>query len=129
MPSFGKTSLGRLSTCDERLQKLFSEVIKHRDCTILCGHRGQEDQETAFNSGNSKARYGQSKHNYSPSCAVDVMPYPINWDDIKGLHEFAGFVQGIAAVMGIEIKWGGTFKGFFDGPHYELLDTSRSRIP
>ena len=128
MPSFSQQSLERLSTCDQRLQDLFNEVIKYRDCTILCGHRGREDQEKALASGNSKAAYGQSKHNYVPSCAVDAMPYPINWEDLNGLREFAGFVQGVAATMGLEVRWGGNFKGFFDGPHYELTDTSHSVI-
>jgi peptidoglycan L-alanyl-D-glutamate endopeptidase CwlK len=129
MSSFSANSLLKLETCAPRLQSLFREVVKHRDCTILCGNRGKEEQELAFREGKSKAHYGESKHNYSPSCAVDVMPYPINWDDMNGLREFAGFVQGVAAHMNIQIQWGGNFKGFFDGPHYELLDTSHSRIP
>jgi peptidoglycan L-alanyl-D-glutamate endopeptidase CwlK len=128
MRSFSANSLLTLETCDPRLQKLFREVIKHRDCIIICGHRNKEDQEEAFRQGKSKSHYGQSKHNFYPSCAVDVMPYPINWEDLNGLREFAGFVQGIAAIMGIEIRWGGHFKGFFDGPHYELTDTSKSSI-
>jgi peptidoglycan L-alanyl-D-glutamate endopeptidase CwlK len=44
MPQFGKDSLTKLSTCHPDLQKLFNEVIKHYDCTILEGHRSDEDQ-------------------------------------------------------------------------------------
>ncbi len=129
MPAFGQQSNERLSTCDNRLQRLFNEVIKYRDCTVLQGHRGRVEQEEAFSKGKSKAHYGQSKHNYVPACAVDVMPYPINWDDLKGLHEFAGFVLGVASQLGIDLKWGGHFQGFFDGPHFELLDTSHAKVP
>lgn len=117
---FGHTSLVNLSTAHPALQKIFHEVIKHRDCTVLCGHRGKNEQDAAFLSGNSQAQWGESPHNKYPSMAVDVMPYPINWDDLKGIHEFAGFVQGVASQMGINMKWGGRFKSFFDGPHYEL---------
>ena len=121
MPSYSAKSIERLKTCHPLLQELFLEVIKHRDCAILFGHRNRADQEEAFNNGRSKAHYGQSYHNYYPSLAVDAMPFPINWDDIKGIHEFAGFVLGVAAAKDIPVRWGGHFKNFFDGPHFELI--------
>jgi len=65
MPQFGKDSLARLSTCHPDLQKLFNEVIKHYDCTILEGHRSDEDQLKAFNAGKSKIKSG-GKHNHAP---------------------------------------------------------------
>ena len=34
MPKFGKNSKERLATCDERLQKVFNEVIKYVDCSV-----------------------------------------------------------------------------------------------
>lgn len=122
MPAFGRFSEARLKTCHQDLQDLFNEVIKHKDCTVIQGHRGRAEQEAAFAEGKSKARFGQSKHNSVPSNAVDVMPYPINWNDKEGVRDFANFVLGVAAVMGIKIKWGGHFRSFFDGPHYELED-------
>lgn len=139
MPSFGAQSKYLLSTCDLRLQELFNEVVKEYDCKILCGYRGREEQEKALASGASKAAYGQSKHNYMPSCAVDVMPYHdtpphIRWDDLDGVRKFAETVKRKANEMGIEIRWGGEFKNkdgsyFFDGPHWELVDTSHARVP
>lgn len=105
------------------------EVIKYRDCTIICGERDKFAQEKAFSEGKSKAHWGSSKHNYRPSLAVDVMPYPINWDDLDGLREFAGFVLGVAAVMQIPVRWGGHFKNFFDGPHFELTENYNSILP
>ena len=39
MAKFGRTSKNRLATCDERLQKVFNEVIKYVDCSALEGHR------------------------------------------------------------------------------------------
>ena len=39
MPRFSTRSKSRLHTCDERLVKLFNEVVKHFDCTIIEGHR------------------------------------------------------------------------------------------
>jgi peptidoglycan L-alanyl-D-glutamate endopeptidase CwlK len=101
----------------------------------LCGHRGREEQEQAFATHRSKSHYGQSRHNYTPSLAVDVMPwYPdephVRWGELQELREFANFVMGAAAGMGIQIRWGGTFTNFFDGPHYELTgDYPESLIP
>ena len=128
MPTFSRRSLDHLDTCHFNLQRLFLEVIKERDCTILQGFRGKDDQEKAFNEGKSKAHWGQSKHNYSPSCAVDAMPYPIDWSDIPRVREFSEFVKNKAKELNIGITWGGDFRGFFDGPHYELTDTSGSVI-
>lgn len=122
MPSFSNRSMNKLLSCDARLQRLMNEVVKHFDCRIEDGYRSQADQEQAFDSGNSKAHYGQSKHNVMPSLAVDVIPYPVNWEDTDRIYEFAGFVKATAIQMGIRIRWGGNFKNFFDSPHFELID-------
>ena len=45
MASFGRASMKNLSTCDPKLQVLFKEVVKHIDCSVLCGHRTKEEQD------------------------------------------------------------------------------------
>ena len=128
MPSFSQTSKDRLATTDARLQKVFNEVIKHFDCTVLCGHRNQADQDTAFASGKSQKKWPNGNHNSMPSKAVDVMPYPIDWTDRERMTLFAGFVIGIAQGMGIDIRWGGDWNentkvkdnSFDDLPHFEV---------
>lgn len=130
MPAFGKSSLDKLATCDPRLQKVFNEVIKHFDCTVIEGHRGEEAQNKAFAEGKSKLKYPQGKHNKTPSLAADVLPYPIDWNDTNRMRYFAGFVVGIAATMGIKLRWGGDWNqntelkdnSFNDLPHFELVD-------
>lgn len=57
MPKFGRTSRKRLATCDEDLIDLFNEVVKHFDCTVLEGHRGEELQNKYYNEGKSKVKY------------------------------------------------------------------------
>ena len=129
MPRFGKKSKERLSTCDEKLQKVFNEVIKKVDCSVLEGHRGERKQEQYFTEGKSKVRFPFGRHNSNPSRAVDVVPYPIDWDDRERFNLFAGYVLGIAEGLGIEIRWGGdwnkNFKvddnNFDDFPHFELI--------
>ena len=128
MPRFGKRSISRLKTCDQKLQELFYEVVKHFDCSIIEGHRGEERQKKAFADGNSKVKYPNGKHNQNPSVAVDVAPYPIDWSDRDRFHYFGGFVLGVAKEMGMNIRWGGDWNQdtqtkdnkFDDLVHFEI---------
>ena len=130
MPRFGSRSRKNLETCDEDLQALFSEVIKYFDCTVIQGHRGKEEQNKYFDEGKSKVKYPNGRHNASPSNAVDVVPYPIDWEDTDGMYYFAGFVKGVAFKLGIPVRWGGDWNdntevkdtNFKDLPHFELRD-------
>ena len=122
MPSYGKSSTRHLSTCDYRLQDLFNEVIRHVDCSILCGFRCEAEQHAAYDDGKSEVDWPHSKHNTNPSKAVDVIPYPVDWDDIERLICFGKLVKEIAKQKKIKIKWGGDFKSFFDAPHFEVID-------
>jgi hypothetical protein len=130
MPSFSRRSLDRLNTCDARLRVIFNQVIKHFDCTVLEGHRGEEAQNEAFRQGHSQLQWPDGKHNAWPSQAVDVAPYPIDWEDRERFTYFAGFVMGIAISQGIKIRWGGDWNmdmdlkdnRFDDLVHFELID-------
>ena len=128
MPKFGKRSMERLNTCDEDLVALFQEVVKYFDCSVLEGYRGEEKQNKYFNEGKSKLKYPEGRHNKKPSNAVDVVPYPVDWNDREQMSYFAGFVKGVAYKMGIPIRWGGDWNNnndlkdnnFDDLPHFEL---------
>ena len=128
MAKFGKASKSKLLTCHKDLQTVFNEVIKYVDCSILEGHRSGERQDKLFEEGKTKVKYPNGRHNASPSRAVDVAPYPIDWDDRERFHLFAGFVIGIARSMGITLRWGGDWNmnfevddnKFDDFPHFEL---------
>jgi peptidoglycan L-alanyl-D-glutamate endopeptidase CwlK len=120
MPSFSKKSLEKLSQCHPDLIRLFMEVIKYYDCSILEGHRSEILQNTYYESGKSKVKWPDGRHNTKPSEAVDVAPYPINWDDIEGFKNFGDLVKKIAEGLSIEIEWGGDWKNFKDYPHWQL---------
>ena len=82
-----------------------------------------------FDEGKTKLKYPKGRHS-NPSRAVDVVPYPIDWNDRERFHLFAGFVLGIAQSMGIKLRWGGDWNmnfevddnQFDDFPHFELKD-------
>ena len=130
MPRFGKRSKERLATCHPKLQEVFNEVIKFVDCSVLEGHRSGERQDKLFEEGKTKVKYPNGRHNANPSNAVDVAPYPIDWDDRERFHLFAGFVLGMAYSMDISLRWGGDWNQNFevddnqfdDFPHFELIN-------
>lgn len=128
MPTFGKTSQANLATCHPDLQRLANEVIKHVDHSITCGHRGQVEQHRAFVEGKSKLDWPKGEHNKLPSNAIDVAPYPLDWNDAEAFTLLAGIYYGVAAMMGINIRLGADWDGdlnirehsFKDRPHIEL---------
>lgn len=125
-----RSSLEKLRTCDGRLQRVVLEVAQHWPCVVLEGHRGKEAQDAAVARGMSKTPWPESEHNELPSRAVDVAPLPLNWKDREAFTHFAGKVLGIAAVLGVPLRWGGDWKRdgtpandkFYDGPHFELVE-------
>ena len=131
MSEFSQRSKDNLAEAHQDLQTLFNEVIKHFDCTVICGHRGQIEQDDAHDRGFSQLKYPNSKHNSMPSSAVDVVPYfkekpHIRWEDDETFRNFGWYVLGIAKMLkqygAIEnnITWGGQWKSFRDYPHYEI---------
>lgn len=131
MPAFGKRSTRQLATADPQLQLLFERVVEEYDCSIITGHRGEEEQNRAVEEGKSKLRYPRGKHNALPSRAVDVGPFPLDWSNTKRFYHFAGYVQGVAKAMGIPIRWGGDWdrdydlddQTFNDLVHFELTES------
>tara|TARA_Y100000310_G_scaffold237941_1_gene241260 strand:- start:81 stop:515 length:435 start_codon:yes stop_codon:yes gene_type:complete len=143
MPKFGSKSRKHLETCHPDLQTLFNAVIDVVDCSVTCGYRNKADQDRAFNSGHSKAKYPDGNHNANPSTAVDVCPYPINYTDLQRYYYLAGWVLAKAEILRNvgeithKIKWGGNWRGLDNGkidfsynrrsdvlddlPHYELI--------
>ena len=136
MYKFSKRSQVNLATADSKLQQLFNEVIKEFDCIVIYGHRTLEEQFELFKKGREKkdgwwTKTGKtvtnmdgfnkkSKHNYLPSKAVDVYPFPIDLDDIEAFKLLAEVVKRKAKELKIEVQWGGDWTRFKDYPHWEI---------
>lgn len=127
MFKFGKTSSRKLATCHEDLQKVMAEAIKTSkvDFCVICGHRGEKEQNAAFDAGNSQLRFPAGNHNKAPSLAVDVAPYfnknpHIRWDDTAGFKKLAKHILKTAKDLDIKLTWGGDWENFKDLPHFEL---------
>ncbi len=130
MPHFSDRSVERLSSCHRDIQKLFNVVIVHFDCAVIQGFRGRDEQDRYFSEGRSKLEWPKSTHNKRPSMGVDVIPYPIDWNETRRHYYFGGFVLGIAAQLGIPLRWGGDWNSngivkdqkFNDLGHFELIE-------
>lgn len=122
----GKASLLKLATCQPELRR-FAEAVAEgidkgecpgvTDLTVLCGYRGEKEQNEAFAKGTSKLQWPHSKHNHLPALAVDLAPFPIDWTEHgrAGFEALRTYAVGVAEKMGIKIRiisW--------DLPHYEL---------
>lgn len=130
MYRFGKKSYSNLITADERLIEITSYVIRIIDHSILEGHRNEEKQGDMFHKNLSKLEWPNSKHNAMPSKAIDVAPYPIDWNDIPRFTQLVGAYKGVALMLGYEIRCGCDWDGdgdirdqsFMDYPHIEIID-------
>lgn len=126
MPSFSLRSLERLETCAPELQIVMNEAILEFDFTVLCGHRGKEEQEKAFRDGNSRVHWPNGKHNSMPSKAVDVAPWfekepHVRWEDLVTFGVMAEVILSTAERLGVELVWGGDWK-MRDYVHFEIAE-------
>lgn len=130
MYKFGKTSKKNLDTLCLPLQHILNMAIRTYDFSILEGHRDKEKQDRYFKEGKSKLKFPDSKHNSLPSHAVDIAPYPIDWNDRERFVYLAGIIKGIGHALGYNIRWGGDFnmnndlkdQSFNDLPHFEIRE-------
>jgi len=137
MPTFSKASREKLMGVHPDLRTIFTEVIKHRDCTVVSGLRTQEEQQALYAKGRTQPgnivthKDGiERRSRHQDGMAVDVVPYfaeepHIRWDDIEAFKNFGSFVKGVAAILqdcGViahRLEWGGEWN-WKDYPHYEL---------
>lgn len=138
MPKFGRRSRQRLKGVDARLVSVLNEVVKYFDITVIEGLRSQERQNELVAQGKSKTKFGK----HVQGKAVDIAPYPIDWKARDDFHYLGGFVLGIAAKLGVNVRWGGDWSspsldkdvmagkeqrttkdnGFDDLVHFEIQD-------
>ena len=103
MYKFGKRSRDRLKGVDSRLVNVLNELIKIMDVTVIEGLRSAERQEELLAKGATKVKY--SKH--MEGKAVDIAPYPIDWNDRERFHYMGEMVRGIVKALNLDIRWGG----------------------
>lgn len=129
-----KRSLGNLEGVHPDLVKVAKRAIEitNQDFVIIAGVRTAAEQNALYQQGRTKSgnivtyRDGyKKKSNHQPKSdgyghAIDVVPYPVDWNDSTKFHRIADAMKSAANELGVKIEWGGDWKGSWDTPHFEL---------
>lgn len=133
---FGQRSMQRLITCHPVLRLVAQKALEISpfDLVILEGHRDEATQTAAYDAGRSKVKWPDSKHNKIPSMAVDIAPYPVEWNNSFKFYALGGIMFAAAQLndiksQGFALRWGGDWdrdwknndQKFNDLPHFELV--------
>ena len=114
-------SLNNLKGVDEDLVAVVKRAIEitEIDFSVTEGIRTLDRQTELFKKGLSKTM--KSKHLIGR--AVDLVAYvdgKVSWEK-EDYYPIALAMERAAIELNVKIKWGGDFKSFFDGPHFELI--------
>tara|TARA_R110001592_G_scaffold116081_4_gene317131 strand:- start:591 stop:995 length:405 start_codon:yes stop_codon:yes gene_type:complete len=133
MPKFGKRSKDRLKGVNSQLVDLLKAVVDDYDITVLEGVRSPERQAELFKKGASKLDGVTKKSNHQTGKAVDISPWPVDFEDTKSFYYLAGYMMAEAQKRKVKLRWGGDwnmdqrFSGrdpnqtFDDLVHYEIV--------
>ena len=146
-----KLSLGRLNGVDANLVKVVQRAIEitPQDFMVVEGVRSKEQCYINYGKGRTvaqctakgvPAKYAQPKlakvtwlnnplsSKHVSGKAVDLVPYPVNWNDLTKFDQVAKAMFAAAKELGVSIRWGADWdndgnyreKGEYDSPHFEL---------
>lgn len=123
MYQLGNKSKKKLEGVHPDLVKVVERAIEitEQDFTVLEGLRDIERQRELVNTGKSTTM--NSRH--LTGHAVDLAPWPISWE-WEGFYPIADAMKTAADELGVSLEWGGDWKSFPDGPHFQL---SRKAYP
>ena len=146
-----KRSLSRLAGVDDKLVAVVKRAIEISDVDfmVLEGVRSKEQCMINYGKGRTAAqvqakgipaRYAKpsvakvtwlnnpfaSKH--VSGKAVDLVPYPVDWQDLKKFDAIAKAMLQAAKELGVSVRWGADWdndgkpreRGESDSPHFEI---------
>lgn len=120
MYSLGPRSMARLRGVHPDLVKVVQQAIKLSsvDFTVLEGLRSIDRQRTLVDSGASQTL--NSRH--LTGHAVDLGAWVDNQVDWSWplYHKIAAAMKEAARQINVPIEWGGDWRTFKDGPHFQL---------
>ena len=146
-----KRSLSRLAGVDDKLVAVVKRAIEISDVDfmVLEGERSKEQCMINYGKGRTAsqcsdngvpAKYANpsaakvtwlnnpfaSKH--VSGRAVDLVPYPVDWNDLKKFDAIAKAMLQAAKELGVPVRWGADWdgdskpreRGESDSPHFEI---------
>ena len=117
MYRLGRRSLENLKGVHPDLVSVVHRAIEltEQDFTVIEGLRSVERQRKLVAEGKSKTM--NSRH--LTGHAVDIAPWPISWEWDK-FYPIADAMKQAARELDIPLEWGGDWRSFKDGPHFQL---------
>lgn len=122
---FSKSSMDKLATCHHDLELVMQLALHYSpyDFGVTEGVRTPERQKELLESGKSttlKSRHLANKDGVSEACDIAVyVDGKITWE--PGCYrKVAQAVFRASIELGVQIEWGGLWKSFIDGPHFQL---------
>lgn len=150
----GQTSRNRLATVHPDLRRVVERAIELTkvDFSVLEGVRSKQRQYELYAQGrtvaelrkagvpnNVLAQPGKQKVTWTLNSnhfaaadglgrAVDLVPYPVDWNDLAKFDAISKAMFAAAKELGIRIRWGADWnqngkpreRGESDSPHFEL---------
>lgn len=129
----GKTSLARLKGVDEQLVNIVKRAIEisEVDFTVLEGVRTLDRQRELYAQGRTapgKIVTWTMKSRHIEGKAVDLVPYPLDWNDLEKFNKIKDAMFQAAREQDVNLRWGADWdgdgkyreKGEYDSPHFEL---------
>ncbi len=130
----------QLATCHADLQRVMREAVRRVpfDCFVIYGVRTVAEQQALFAIGRTKPGRRvtnidgvtkKSRHNYTPSLAMDVGPASLiatgRWVEsalaLKQFDELGATAEAVAKELGVaDFEWGGRWTRLRDRPHFQL---------
>lgn len=133
MFKLGKRSEERLVGVDARLVAVVRRAIELStvDFTVLEGVRTLGRQKELYAQGRTapgKVVTWTMKSKHIDGLAVDLVPFPVDWNDSEKFMAIARAMFAAASELGVNIRWGANWdgddkpfeKGEYDSPHFEL---------
>lgn len=124
MPKLGVNSIRNLRGVHPDLVRVVRRAIQitSQDFSVLEGLRSEEKQRENVAKGVSQTMH--SKH--LTGHAVDLTPYPLDWDDVNAFRAVGHAILVAAMREGVKVTWGATaqhggdWRTFNDMPHFEI---------
>ena len=133
MFKLGDKSMARLDGVDVRMVAVVKRAIQlsEVDFSVLEGLRSKSRQAELYAQGRTapgKIVTWTMTSKHIVGTAVDLVPYPLDWNDLKKFDAIAKAMFAAAKELNVNIRWGADWnqngkpreKGETDSPHFEL---------